>query len=129
MSAIEERFARMKTTMLEFMDGFNEVKGRIHEVEEMLLLELTTIANIFMAPLHLKNESLKAIIEALKMEVLDLKVHNSYKAEFKALKLEVQELKTELLLCKTSITSCVVPIQAAQDGCTEAQGVQGQPIC
>lgn len=79
----------------------------------MLLLELTTIANIFMAPLHLKNESLKAIIEALKMEVLDLKVHNSYKAEFKALKLEVQELKTELLLSKTSITSCVVPVQAA----------------
>ena len=45
MSAVEERFARMKTTVVEYVDGLNEVKGRIDEVEETFCLKFATIVN------------------------------------------------------------------------------------
>lgn len=63
--------------------------------------------------MHKKDEALKASINALKLEVLELKEDNSHKAEVKALKLEVQELKIELVLCKSSVTNNAMAVQVA----------------
>lgn len=99
MSALKKTFARMKVTVLEFIDRIDEVKQRINKVKETLLLEFTTIVNKYMPPLQLKDGYLEAMIKALKMEILKLKEDNSHKAVVEPLKMEVQELKTELLLC------------------------------
>lgn len=47
------------------------------------------------------------------MEVLELEVNNSHKAEVEALKMQVQELNIELVLCKTCMAKGAVLVQVA----------------
>lgn len=59
------------------------------EVKETPRFQLTNIVNQSTALLHMKDKSLEIIIEALKMEFLELKENNSHKTEVKVLKLRV----------------------------------------
>ena len=112
-AAIDEKLTRMRTAMLEFIEELDEVKRRINEGEETLRHEFTNVVNRTTAPLFDRDDFLETSIEALKLEVVELKEGNSSKTEVEALKMEVQELKTELILCKASIANGALPIHAA----------------
>lgn len=59
--------------MLEFIDELDEMKGRINEVEWTFNAEFMTVMNRTTAALHKKDKTLEASIDALKLEVLELK--------------------------------------------------------
>jgi len=76
MSALNEKLARMRAGMAEFMEGL--IEGA--HSQDTLHLEFMNVLNETTAPLHKKkDEALEASIDALKMEVLKLKEDNPTK--------------------------------------------------
>ena len=111
MAALNEKFSKMRATMMELVDGLDDVKDRIAEVDRTLRDDFSLVMNGAIGPLQMKDEALEASIEALKLDVQENDI--SHQAEIEALKMEIQGLKTELVLCKTSIANGAATTQNA----------------
>lgn len=103
LSALNEKFSKMRDMMMELVDGLDEVKERITKVDRTIRDDFSLVMNGAIGPLQMKDEALEASIEGLKLDVQEKE--NSHQAEIEALKVEIQELKTKLVLCKTSIAN------------------------
>ena len=59
----------MRATMMELVDGLDDVKDRIAEVDRTLRDDFSLVMNGAIGPLQMKDEALEASIEALKLNL------------------------------------------------------------
>lgn len=111
-AAFDEKIRKVRSAMLELMEGLNDVRDWIMEVEGLLCEDFTTGINQATTPLHDKNEALKASIDGLNERIQVIEEVSPCRDGVEAMKAEIRELKTELALCKLSITNGAVPTQA-----------------
>ncbi|XP_048133993.1 12-oxophytodienoate reductase 3-like [Rhodamnia argentea] len=93
----------MKRAMQELLDGLEDAKDRITNMNDKIHEDFAIGLNAAIGPLQMKDEALEASIEALKLDVQEK--DNTHQAEIEAPKVEIQELKTKLVLCKNSIAN------------------------
>lgn len=88
-AAFDEKIGKVRSAVLELIEGLDDVRDRIIEVEGSLREDFTTGINQATAPLFDKDEALEASIDGLNEHVQIIEEVSLCREEVEAMKAEI----------------------------------------